>query len=224
MKKTVKKRKVKKKAIFVSLVVLIILLFAVFYVFNFHITNIFISGNTIYTDQQIIDKLKLDDYPRTFNHSALILKHELEKDKYILKANVKKKNLFREVYIYIEENIPLFIYNNETILKDGTKVNDKFEVPTLVNEIESEIVYNKLIKSLLKVDSKILHRISEIKYEPNEVDKERFLLFMNDGNNVYITLRKITNINDYIDIISAFNSKKGVLYLDSGEYFEPFGG
>ena len=43
---------------------------------------------------------------------------------------------------------------------------------------------------------------------------------MNDGNQVYLTLNKFTKIDNYLDIIKEFDNKKGILYLDSGEYFE----
>ena len=43
---------------------------------------------------------------------------------------------------------------------------------------------------------------------------------MNDGNYVYLTLDRFNNVNSYIDIIKKFGSKKGILYLDSGEYFK----
>ena len=72
-----------------------------------------------------------------------------------------------------------------------------------------------------KVDNQILSIISEIKYDPNEVDNERFLFYMNDGNMVYITLSKITKINSYPSIIKTIENKKGVLYLDYGNYFVP---
>ena len=70
------------------------------------------------------------------------------------------------------------------------------------------------------VDYDIVKRISEIKYDPNEVDEGRFFLTMNDGNRVYLTLNKFTKIDNYLDIIKEFDNKKGILYLDSGEYFE----
>ena len=70
------------------------------------------------------------------------------------------------------------------------------------------------------LDYDTIKRISEIKYDPNEVDEERFLLTMSDGNYVYLTLEKFEVINNYVDIIKTFNNKKGILYLDSGEYFK----
>ena len=45
---------------------------------------------------------------------------------------------------------------------------------------------------------------------------------MNDGNYVYITLRKFSNLNKYVDMLKTFQGKKGILHLDSGEYFKQF--
>ena len=45
---------------------------------------------------------------------------------------------------------------------------------------------------------------------------------MNDGIYVYLTLSKFDKINDYDEIVSTLGDKKGILYLDSGEYFEIF--
>ena len=66
----------------------------------------------------------------------------------------------------------------------------------------------------------VFERISSIKYDPNDVDSGRFLLSMRDGNYVYLSINKFTNINNYIKIIRKFENKKGILYLDSGEYFK----
>ena len=43
---------------------------------------------------------------------------------------------------------------------------------------------------------------------------------MNDGNYVYINLYKFLNLNKYIEIVKNFGNKKGIIYLDSGNYFE----
>ena len=43
---------------------------------------------------------------------------------------------------------------------------------------------------------------------------------MNDGNYVYITLSKIENLNKYEEIYNSLEGKKGIIYLDSGNYFE----
>ena len=43
---------------------------------------------------------------------------------------------------------------------------------------------------------------------------------MNDGNEVYITLNKTKELNSYTKIKKQIGEKKGILYLDSGNYFE----
>ena len=73
---------------------------------------------------------------------------------------------------------------------------------------------------MFKVDKDILGKISDIEYLPNEYDKDRFLLYMDDGNMVYVTLTKFDNINYYNDVLSQLEGHKGILYLDSGNHFE----
>ena len=73
---------------------------------------------------------------------------------------------------------------------------------------------------MIKIDKDILLKISHIEYSPNEVDKERFLLYMTDANYVYITLSKIEKINKYNSIVQELENKKGIIYLDSGDYVE----
>ena len=62
--------------------------------------------------------------------------------------------------------------------------------------------------------------ISEIEYSKTTYDDKRFLLYMNDGNMVYITVSKAELLNKYVEIIKKVDNKKGILYLDSGNYFE----
>ena len=114
-----------------------------------------------------------------------------------------KKGLNRAVTIEVTEATPFFVYKNKVILSDGNEVNNNnYELPIVINTLSNAI----------------------IEYVPNDIDKERFLITMNDGNYVYITLYKMTSINEYIKIISnkEIENKKGILYLDSGNYFETF--
>ena len=71
-----------------------------------------------------------------------------------------------------------------------------------------------------KVKPEIKDKISQIEYTPNDYDKQRFLLYMNDGNKVYVTITRFNLINKYNDIYPTLGGKKGILYLDSGNHFE----
>lgn len=217
-----KSRKLNIKRILIVLVFVLILAFTIYKISKVTITNIYISGNSYLTDQEVIDIAGLKNYPNSINNMAYKIKNRLEKNDFIIKAKVEKKGL-RKVYIKIEENYPLFYYlpEDRTILYDGTKIKDKILVPTVINKIPNK-VYDKFIKKLEQTNKDVLYRMSEIEYSPNDVDNERFFILMNDGNYVYLTVYKFLKINKYVDIINAFENKKGILYLDSGEYFDVF--
>ena len=220
--KQVKKVKIKYKKLLMFLLIFSIIIFAAISFFKQNITNIYISGNEKLTEQEIIDIAKVSNYPNTFLNLSSTIKNRLEKNVYIKSAKVYKKS-FTILYIEVEENRPLF-YNsssNETVLLDGKTVQEKLEAPVLINMIP-DTLYEKFIKKISEIDYDVLKRVSEIKYDKNEVDETRFLFTMNDGNYVYLTLNTFEKINNYINIVKTFNNSKGVLYLDSGEYFEIF--
>lgn len=214
------KVKLKYKNILLFGLIFFLLLFLIIYIVTRPITNIYIKGNTFLSDWDIIKLSSLDSYPKNIKASSLIIKKKLEKNDMIIKAKVRKKSLTK-VYIEIEENRPLFYDQNlnKVIMKDGKKLDNTFQVPYLVNNIPEDI-YEKFSKKMVDVDTEILSRISEIEYQPNEVDKERFYLSMSDGNYVYINIKNFDNINNYISMLKQLGNKKGILYLDSGEYFE----
>ena len=214
-----KKRRVKKVPIIILLIIIISLI--IYFIYQIKITNIYIIDNEYLSDYEIIKLAKLENYPNSIKNTSSTIKKRLESNKLINKVKVEKKGFLKEVYIYIEENIPLFYYlsTNKVILKDGSEVSGNYNIPLVINEIDKSI-YNEFINKMSKIDKDIIIRISEIKYDPNDIDKERFYLTMNDGNYVYLTLNKFNKINNYIEIIKEFNNEKGILYLDSGQYFK----
>ena len=217
------KRKLNKKRFFIVLFILVFLTIFIYYLFNVRVKNIYIRGNTFLTDQKIIDMSGLKNYPKSINNLSYNIEKKLTNNIYILSASVKKKKLLGSIYINVKENYPLFYYRSEskTILYDGKSIDDEFSVPTVINQIPNT-VYNYFLENMRNVDRTILNRISEIEYLPNEVDQERFFLIMNDGNYVYLTLSKFLAINKYLNMVKSFDNKKGIFYLDSGEYFDIF--
>lgn len=217
------KRKISKKKIIIFVIIACIIIFLI-KIFNTNITNIYISGNSYLTDQEIIDMCKLTNYPKTIKNLSFTIEKRLEKNKYIAIANVKKNIFLNKVYIEIEENYPLF-YNsttNKTVLYNGEETDDNSASLIITNSIPNKI-YDDFLNKLKQIDIDILNRISELEYSPNEKYKERFFLLMNDGNYVYITLDKFLTLNKYLDIIKNFSTdEKGIIRLDSGGYFDKF--
>ena len=223
MKKKKNKRKINNFRLFTFFGILFFVILIGYKIYNTNITNIVIIGNTYYKDQEIIDIAKLSNYPKTINNLYFDIEKRLKSNSYILDAKVKKNIFLNKVTINIKENYPLFYYSseNKTVLYNGEKIEDKYNLLTVINKIP-DTVYDKLLKNIQKIDLGVKSRMSEIEYKPNDVDQERFLIFMNDGNYVYINLRRFQNLNKYLDMLKSFDDKKGILYLDSGEYFVPF--
>lgn len=223
-KKVIKPRKKVKynyKNILIFILVLAFLAILLNRLVNIRIKNITVTGNLMLLDQEIIDIAGIRNYPVSISNQSSKLESKLENNVLIKNATVHKNLFLTKVTIKIEENKPLFFYSlyNKTVLESGDMISDTFIVPTVINQMP-DIIYDEFLKKMNDVPTEVLTRISEIRYYPNDIDDELFLLSMNDGNYVYLTLNKFESINDYVEIVKSFDNKKGIIHLDSGYYLE----
>lgn len=216
----VKKRKIRIKRIIGCTIILIILTLGIYYFSKLPIKNIYIIGNKIISDKEILDVSGIDDYPSFFRTTSIKIENKIKKNKYIKEVKVKKA-FYNKVYIYITEKKILCIYKDKLFTEDGELLDNTYNLtsyPILISDISS--VKERFESKFSLIEEAVLLKISEIEYAPNEVDKERFILKMNDGNLVYVTLNKIEKINKYNSIYSSLEGKKGIIYLDSGNYVD----
>lgn len=218
-----KKRVLKIKNILIFFIVILIIGLTVYYAFKMPIKNIYISGNDILSDDVIINESKLVYYPSFLLTSSRDVVNILKKDDYIRDVSVGKK-LGNVIDIKVLEYKPIAIFSsdNKLILSSGKIVNNVYnvsDVPVLNNNVDSKI-FSEFVKRFGQVDSNILRQVSQIEYSPVSVDKMRFLLYMDDGNSVYITLTKIKKLDKYNKIRDKMGNKKGIIYLDSGDYVD----
>ena len=225
MAKKKKKRKVrlKIKNILIFLSVILIFLAVIYYVLQMPIKNIYISGNKILDDETVIELAKLSNYPSFLLTSTSEIKRNLSKSDYINNIKISKK-LGNVIDIKVEEYKALALTNNgqRVILSSGKIIENKdniTDVPVLNNNI-SDKVFNYFIKKFSGVNDNILRQISQLEYSPVSVDDKRFLLYMDDGNMIYITLTKIDKLNKYNAIKDKMDNQTGLIYLDSGDYVE----
>lgn len=225
MSKKIKKvRKIRYGRIFLILIILFLIFYLLFNFIDFPIKNIYVKNNTILSDQKIIELAHLENYPSIFKYTEHEIEKKLNKNIYIKSSKVKKVALSK-IYIEIEENYPVFYYQSEnlTYLSNGTTVKEMLNVPEVINYIP-DTIFEKFKKNILSIDRNIIGKISQIEYKPNEVDSERFIFYMRDGNYVYLNFKSFDSINNYptilIQIINKYGNKNGILYLDEGDYFE----
>lgn len=216
-----RKKKIKIKKVFILFIIIILLGLLGYGYSRLSITNIYVLGNNILTEDEIIREADLITYPKIYQVSKRNIEQKLLQNDLIKEVNVSK-SFFGKIKINIIENKILYRKNNNYILSNGKVISldkDIIDVPVLLNDIDTD-VENKFIEKMTLVNHDILIKISEIEYAKNELDDERFLFYMNDGNYVYITLSKINAVNNYNEIYPTLGGKKGILYLDSGNHFQ----
>lgn len=233
MEKKVKKR-LNKKALLVILLTLYLFIMAFYYCFNLPIKSIVIKGNNTITDNNIINDGNIKSYNKIFSLNTKKVKNNILENKAIKSVKINKY-LNGTLLITVTEQNVLFYNALEKVyvFEDGSKIDNiknTLNIPILINYTPSDI-YDNLIKKLSNIKIDILKHVSEIEYSPdikNEkvIDKNRFLLRMNDGNYVYINLANMDNLNKYEEIYTTLDeNKKGILNLDStskGVVFQPF--
>lgn len=223
------KRKRRGFRIFILIVIGVIILFIITlllcaYVFKTPVRQVIVHDNVIIPNENIVELSKIDDNTNFLLLKSHSVKKNIKTDTLVEQVKIKR-NIFFEIHIYVTEKKPLFYRedNKKLVLSNKEEINKQdyynLNIPSLVNYVPDK-VYEKLIKKMDSINYKVLEKISDIKYYPNNYDEERFILYMNDSNIVYINLPKFKSINDYDNMVVKFEGKTGKLYLDGGNYFE----
>ena len=220
--KKVKRVKIKFKNLFVFMIVIFFVIMIVYCIMNKKINNIYISGNVILEEQEVLELINFEDYLKYYQISERKIENRLKTSLVVESVDVKK-SLF-SLCINLKEYKTLWYqeHDNSVMLSSGESINldnKVLGIPSFINEIDDKYKY-EFIEKLSKVDNNIFRKISEISYEPTEIDKERFLFYMNDKNYVYINISRMELINKYDEMLPKLDSQKGILYLDSGNHFE----
>lgn len=221
MKKRVKRKFNPLK--FLSFIAFIIICyFLTVYLLDIKTKNIVVLNNNYYNDEKIIETSGIENYPKFLSLNTNKIKKKLLKLDLIENVTIKKKwNFVLELTIKEKKILYLVRSENKYRLSDNKlyDLDDVLSVPTLINYIP-ESNEKKFVNAFKNIDNNIISMISEIEYSKTSYDSDRFLLYMNDGNMVYVTTTKLKSLNKYVDIVSKLENKKGILYLDSGNYFE----
>ena len=218
-----KRKKLKIKSVFIFLLFLAVLFFG-FYSLSFIKPRTYIIKNNKYlTDSEVLKELKLDKNSSFLTTCNIFKRDEVKKSKLIKSVDIKR-NLNFEVVIDVNEYKMIYYDgpNKKVMLENNNSINyNNDNLPVLINKIDDKDILKSFNKKMSKINEETLNTISEISYSPNGIDKERFLFSMNDGNYVYLTITKLTKINNYKKIVDSVENKNGILYLDYGNYFVP---
>lgn len=221
-----KKLKLKIKPLITILVIILVAFFSYTYINNITIKNIYITGNEITTDKEIIEIAGIKDYPKLYKLNKKQMKKNINELPLIDEVKINR-NIFGKITIKVKESKILFYYsyNNKYITSTGESIDDRenyYGYATLIN-FTPDTIFDELIVGLNKLDYNIVRMIDRFEYTPYKaqdgtlIDESRFTLYMNDTNQVVIDTVNIRKLNDYMQIYASLgmDNVKGTLYLDT---------
>lgn len=224
MKKKIKRRKLNLKKVFGLVLIIFFLCLAITYYFKLKVKNIFVEGNFLVSDNEVLTKTGIKNYPLIHKLKKKEMINKLKENKIIKKVKIKI-SLLGKVSISVTESKPLFFdKSTEKIVLDSTVMIDDTKkvlgIPTLTTYLPPKI-YQEFVFAFAKIYQNNIALISEIEYFPLKteetvIDDSRFLFKMNDKNEVYINIVNITKFNSYLEICSTIkDSNPKIILLDS---------
>lgn len=237
MIKKVKRKRLNLKRTIFFILLIYVMCYSFYYILNQPIKHIYITGNSLVKDSDIIRLSNLKDYPSIFKYRNNTIEKKIKKHKLIDQVDVKKTFGFT-ININIVENKILFYYLNEEkiMLSNGNLVKNDLEtlvgIPTFINECSKELL-QKFQEGFSKLNTNIIFEIDSIEYFPNInndgklLSDNRFKILMNDGNTIIVNTKSVNVLNKYNDIYASLGGKSGIINLDSDKLsnlvFIPYG-
>jgi len=195
-----------------------------------NIKNIIITGNSFVKEEEVIENSGL-----TYKTNIWAIdQKEIEKgilDHPVIESVDVNRKLPSTIEIQITEH-ELVGYLREgekahPILGTGItlpiQIESFSEAPQIYGFTEEAYLKN-MTTELEKLPKSILNLISEIHWQPTEENKNKVVLYMNDGYVVDGTIRNFANkMQVYPSIVSQLEpDSKGIIHIGVGAYFEEF--
>lgn len=217
-----RKRKSRKKARrrrILALSIIFILINVIIYFAPFSkVTMINVHGNKVLTEAAVISESGVEVDKSSFYYLfKWPIKSRMLKSPYISDV-VIEKGKGRQVDITVKERQVIFKTNvdegERVYFADGTYVlNDdaKKIAATTLMPVESQMTfpYEKLAQKLGTVPSEITSQISEIVHAPSNIDQDRYILYMADGNRIFILMENIeSHLKWYTYLVKQTGDKR----------------
>lgn len=195
-----------------------------------NVKQIVISGNSFVAEEEVIKHSKV-----TNKTNIWAIDHkEIEKgilDHPVIESVDVKRELPSTIEIQVTEHdlVGYIRKDNEVHPVLGTGITLPVHIETLseaplMNGFTEESYLKDMTTELEKLPKSILNLISEIHWKPSEENKNKIVLYMNDGYVVNGTIRDFANkMQVYPSIVSQLEPDgKGIIHIGVGAYFEEF--
>ncbi|MGM8364219.1 cell division protein FtsQ/DivIB [Virgibacillus sp. W0181] len=197
-----------------------------------HIKQIQVKGNEFVSKDEVIASSKLTTKTNIWTIDRSKIEKEIGQNDVIKSVEVMRKlpwtveiQLHEHGHIgYIKEK-GLYhpVLENGEALKSTSKsvIGDA----PLLSDFNDKKFLLQLAKELNQLPDSIIRLISEISWQPTEKNKNKIILYMNDGYTVDGTIRDFANkMKAYPSIVAQLEpGEEGIIHIGVGSYFEKTG-
>ncbi|WP_174613163.1 cell division protein FtsQ/DivIB [Virgibacillus ihumii] len=197
-----------------------------------HVNTIEVKGNSYTEDEQIKQQSGISENTNIWMINEQDVVEAISSNSIIQSVDVNR-NLpwtieievteFRYVG-YIKKDGNFFpVLGNGSVLTELKQQTTGGDAPIMIN-FSNEKYVEKMAGQLKKLPESILKLISEIHWKPTDDNKNKILLYMNDGYLVDGTMREFAKkMKAYPSIVSQIKpGTKGIVHIGVGAYFEKF--
>ncbi|GAA0613035.1 cell division protein DivIB [Virgibacillus siamensis] len=196
------------------------------------VNTIKVKGNSYTEDEQIKQQSGISENTNIWMINEEEVVEAISKNPIIQSVDVSK-NLPWTVEIavseynyvgYIKKDGNYFpVLGNGSVLTDLKRNTTGGNAPVMMN-FSNEKYVQKMAGQLTKLPDSILKLISEIHWKPTDENKNKILLYMNDGYLVDGTIRGFAEkMKAYPSIVSQIKpGTKGIVHIGVGAYFEKY--
>ncbi|WP_163654358.1 cell division protein FtsQ/DivIB [Listeria sp. PSOL-1] len=232
LRKYRKKKLVRHLAILIGFFAILILITLYFLSPFSKVGGIYVNGTKQLTENEVRAESGIKEKQFVFAINNKKVSQTLQKNKLIKKAEVKKEGI-NHYQINITENNTIGYQQKGAlyydILENGYLMNSRARKFPIGNQMifvgfKNGETLKAMVKELKQLPEDVKQAISEIHLQPEKNDKERILLYMNDGNKVSATISSFAEkMKYYPSIVGQLKpGQKGTIDLEVGSYFQSY--
>lgn len=194
-----------------------------------HIKEIDVKGNMLLLTEEIIEISQLTTGTNIWTIDQKSIVKALEENDVIRSAKVERKLPWTVEIVLHEYNHIGYVKNEESyhpVLQNGNVLRSihksTIEDGPLLSSFTEEEYLKKMAAQLNDLPENIFRLISEVTWQPTALNKNKILLYMNDGYVVDGTIRNFSEkMLAYPSIVSQLDpDEKGIIHIGVGSYFE----
>lgn len=197
-----------------------------------HVKTVTVTGNSFVSDEYVIETSDITDKTNIWTINKSKIKDTLRKNPTVKSVEIDKDfprtvtiNLteYDRVGYVRDDDVYYPILENGQVLTTLKQKSINGDAPLLMDFSDKSYLH-KMTSELNNLPDSILNSISEIHWKPTDDNKNKILLYMNDGYLVDGTIRNFSEkMQVYPSIVAQLNpNSKGIVHIGVGAYFESF--